>query len=124
MAPTIVVQGRTPVLVVGGAGGARIIMGVVDSVLNVVDFGYDIAHAVDAERTDDPTGTMTIEDARVAPLVLDELVARGHTLKRVGEYDIRPRVQAAGIDPLSGLRSAVSDPRTDYAATAQRFRSR
>ncbi|MEA2124540.1 MAG: gamma-glutamyltranspeptidase / glutathione hydrolase, partial [Solirubrobacteraceae bacterium] len=120
MAPTIVVQGRTPVLVVGGAGGARIIMGVVDSVLNVVDFGYDIAHAVDAERSDDPTGTMTIEDARIDGSVLDELAARGHALKRVGEYDVRPRVQAAGIDPATGVRSGVSDSRTDQAALAQR----
>ena len=124
MAPTIVVQGRTPVLVVGGAGGARIIMGVVDSVLNVIDFGYDIAHAVDAERTDDPTGTMTIEDARIDASVLDELTARGHTLARVGEYDIRPRVQAAGIDPRTGVRSGVSDPRTDQATLAQRYRAR
>jgi gamma-glutamyltranspeptidase/glutathione hydrolase len=124
MASTIVVQGRAPILVVGGAGGARIIMGVVDAVLNTVDFGYGIAQAVDAERTDDPTGTLTIEDARVAPTVLDALAARGHTLKRVGEYDIRPRVQAAGVDPSSGIRRAVSDPRTDQAALVQRFRER
>jgi gamma-glutamyltranspeptidase/glutathione hydrolase len=124
MAPTIVLQGRTPILVVGGAGGARIIMGVVDAVLNTVDFGYGVAQAVDAERTDDPTGTMTIEDARVLPSVLDELAARGHTLKRVGEYDIRPRVQAAGIDPATGIRRAVSDPRTDRAALVQRFPAR
>jgi gamma-glutamyltranspeptidase/glutathione hydrolase len=124
IAPTIVVQGRTPILVVGGAGGARIIMGVVDSVLNVVDFGYDIAHAVDAERSDDPTGTMTIEDARIDASVLDELRARGHTLKPVGEYDIRPRVQAAAIDPRTGIRSGVSDPRTDQATLAQRFQAR
>jgi gamma-glutamyltranspeptidase/glutathione hydrolase len=119
MAPTIVVQGNTPILVTGAAGGARIIMGVVDTVLNVVDFHQDLAHAVDAERTDDPTGTMTIEDARIDGSVLDELAARGHKLKRVGEYDVRPRVQAAGIDPQTGIRSAVSDSRTDYAATAQ-----
>jgi gamma-glutamyltranspeptidase/glutathione hydrolase len=124
MAPTIVVQGRTPVLVVGGAGGARIIMGVVHSVLNTIDFGYDIAHAVDAERTDDPTGTMTIEDARIDASVLDELTRRGHALTRVGEYDIRPRVQAAGIDPATGVRSGVSDPRTDQASLAQRYRAR
>src|SRR3954470_2713532 len=124
IAPTIVVQGRTPVLVVGGAGGARIIMGVVDSVLNVVDFGYDIAHAVDAERTDDPTGTMTIEDARIDASVLDELRARGHVLKPVGEYDIRPRVQAAAIDPRTGVRSGVSDPRTEQATLGQRVSAR
>jgi gamma-glutamyltranspeptidase/glutathione hydrolase len=121
ISPTIVVQGRTPVLVVGGAGGARIIMGVVDSVLNSIDFGYDVAHAVDAERSDDPTGTMTIEDARIDASVLDELTARGHALNRVGEYDIRPRVQAAGIDQATGVRSGVSDPRTDQATLAQRF---
>jgi gamma-glutamyltranspeptidase/glutathione hydrolase len=124
MSPTIVVDGRTPILVTGAAGGARIIMGVVDTVLGVVDVGYGIAEAVDAERTDDPTGTMTIEDVRVGADVLDQLTARGHVLKRVGEYDIRPRVQAAGVDPRTGLRSAVSDSRTDYAALAQRFAPR
>jgi gamma-glutamyltranspeptidase/glutathione hydrolase len=124
MAPTIVVQAGEPVLVTGAAGGARIIMGVVDTVLGVVDFRYDIAHAVDAERTDDPTGTMTIEDARVDPGVLADLEARGHILNRVGEYDIRPRVQAAGVDPRTGVRSAVSDSRTDDAAVAQRRGSR
>jgi gamma-glutamyltranspeptidase/glutathione hydrolase len=60
MAPTIVLRGRTPVLVVGAAGGARIIMGVVQAVIGVVDFGRDIAQAVDAERIDDPIGTRTI----------------------------------------------------------------
>jgi gamma-glutamyltranspeptidase/glutathione hydrolase len=119
MAPTIVLRGRTPVLVVGAAGGARIIMGIAQTVLNVVDFGRDIAHAVDAERIDDPTGTMTIEDRRVAPDVIAALIARGHTLMRVGEYDARPRVQAAGIAVPGGLRSAVSDPRADNGSVAQ-----
>ena len=56
MAPTIVVRGRPPVLVVGAAGGARIIMGVAQAVVNVVDFGQDVAQAIDAERIDDPGG--------------------------------------------------------------------
>ena len=120
MAPTIVLRGRTPVLVLGGAGGARIIMGVTQAVINLADFGYDIAHALDAERIDDPMGTMTIEQARVAPGVLQELTRRGHGLMGVGEYDVRPRIQAAGVDPRSGLRAAVSDPRSDFAALAQR----
>jgi gamma-glutamyltranspeptidase/glutathione hydrolase len=119
MAPTIVLRGRTPVLVVGAAGGARIIMGIVQTVLNVVDFGHDIAHAVDAERIDDPTGTMTIEDRRVAADVIAALIARGHTLMRVGEYDVRPRVQAAGVRLRGGLRAAVSDPRAENGSFAQ-----
>jgi hypothetical protein len=62
---------------------------------------------------------MTVEDARVTPEVIAALVARGHLLTRVGEYDIRPRVQAAGISPRGGLRSAVSDPRADEGSFAQ-----
>ncbi len=109
-----------PLLVVGGAGGARIITGVLDTVINVLDFDYDLAHAVDAERIDDPMGTMTVEDARVAPGVIESLVQRGHVLARAGEYDVRPRGQAAGVSPVSHVRGAVSDPRTEYAALAQR----
>jgi gamma-glutamyltranspeptidase/glutathione hydrolase len=122
IAPTIVARRGVPVLVTGAAGGARIIMGVTDTLINAIDFRQDIAHAVDAERIDDPTGTMTIEDKRIDPAVLDALVARGHKLTRVGEYDIRPRVQAAGVDPITGLRSAVSDSRSQYAAVVQRRR--
>ena len=118
MAPTIVVRGQTPVLVVGGAGGARIIMGVVHAVLNVVEFQQSVARAIDAERIDDPSGTLTIEDARVAPEVIASLLARGHTLTRVGEYDIRPRMQAAGVGP-GGVRSAVSDSRSELGSFAQ-----
>jgi gamma-glutamyltranspeptidase/glutathione hydrolase len=126
MAPTIVVRSGRPALVVGGAGGSRIIMGVAWAVLNAVDFGQDVAHAVDSERLDEhppasgPGNVLTIENARVAPTVLDEMVRRGHVLDRVGEYDARPRVQAAGVDPDTGLRSAVSDSRTDRAALAER----
>jgi gamma-glutamyltranspeptidase/glutathione hydrolase len=126
MAPTIVVRGAQPKLVVGGAGGSRIIMGVAWAVLNTVDFGQDVAHAVDSERMDEhppasgPGNVLTIENARVGPDVLDDLAGRGHVLDRVGEYDIRPRVQAAGVSPDTGIRSAVSDSRTDRAALAER----
>jgi gamma-glutamyltranspeptidase/glutathione hydrolase len=120
MAPTIVLSGQKPVLVAGGAGGARIIMGVLHAIVNVVDFDQDLAHAVDAERSDTPTGEMTIEDTRVDASVLDELVARGHVLERVGEYDDRPRVQAAGVDRATGLRIGVSDSRTEDGTLGQR----
>jgi gamma-glutamyltranspeptidase/glutathione hydrolase len=121
MAPTIVVRDGVPVFVVGAAGGARIIGGVADSIIAFTDYGNDVAHAVDAERIDDQTGKeLVVEETRLAPGVLDDLVGRGHKVTRKGEYDIRPRVQAAGVDPGSGLRSATSDSRTDWAALAQR----
>jgi gamma-glutamyltranspeptidase/glutathione hydrolase len=123
MSPEMVVQGGQPVLVAGGAGGARIIMGVLLQVVNTVDFGLDLAHSVDAERLDDlGTANLNIEDARVDPAQLTALQARGHRLVREGEYGPRPRVQLAGIDRSTGRRVAVSDSRSDQGSLAERVR--
>ncbi|MEA2318182.1 MAG: gamma-glutamyltranspeptidase / glutathione hydrolase [Solirubrobacteraceae bacterium] len=123
MSPEMVVQGGQPVLVAGGAGGARIIMGVLLQVVNTVDFGLDLAHSVDAERLDNlGTANLNIEDARVDPAQLTALQARGHRLVREGEYGPRPRVQLAGIDRSTGRRVAVSDSRSDQGSLAERLR--
>ena len=120
MSPTIVVQAGVPVLATGGAGGSRIIMGALETILDTIDFGQDLPHAVDAERFDDQgSATLEIEDARFDPAVLSALEGMGYTLNRKGEYNIRPRVQLAGIDPRTGLRTAVSDSRSDQGSLAQ-----
>jgi gamma-glutamyltranspeptidase / glutathione hydrolase len=113
ISPTIVVENGEPVLVVGGAGGARIIMGTLFAIINTVDFGLDPARAVDAERLDQqPDGKMALEDGRVSPTVQGELKGRGHKIERRGEYEERPRIQAAGIDRETGERLAATDPRS------------
>ena len=119
MSPTIVVENGEPVLVVGAAGGAQIIMGSLLAVVNTVDFGLDPAAAIDAERIDEQSGTsMTIEQGRVLPQAQAELIARGHELqRREGEYAELPRVQAAGVDPETGERLAATDPRSGEAAS-------
>jgi gamma-glutamyltranspeptidase / glutathione hydrolase len=123
---TIAVERGKPIDVPGGAGGSRIIMGAFFSVFNRIEYGLDLAHAVDAERIDaqnEPKGPLIVEDARIAPAVLSELERRGHALDRKGEYDIRPRVQAAGFRTSEErLKDAVSDPRTDAGSLAQRAR--
>jgi len=121
MSPTIVVEDGRPILVTGGAGGSRIIMGALETIINRVDFGLSLPQAVDAERFDTQgTSTLEIEDARVDPVVLASLQARGWTLTRLGEYGVRPRIQLAGIEPRSGRAAAVSDSRSDRAALGQR----
>jgi len=50
MTPTILTRDGKPVLVLGTPGGARIITTVLQTILNVVDFGMDIQEAVDAPR--------------------------------------------------------------------------
>jgi gamma-glutamyltranspeptidase/glutathione hydrolase len=123
MSPTIVVQIGSPVYLGGGAGGARIIMGVLLGIIDVVDFQADLPHAVDAERFDNlGTGRLSIEETRFDPQVLSDLAARGHTLVAEGEYGPRPRIQLAGIDRDTGLKVAVSDSRSDRGSLAQRGR--
>src|SRR5207247_7568395 len=68
MSPTIVAQAGVPVLATGGAGGSRIIMGALETILDTVDFGQDLPHAVDAERLDDQgSATLETDDARLDP---------------------------------------------------------
>jgi gamma-glutamyltranspeptidase/glutathione hydrolase len=121
MTPAIVVQDGRPVLVTGGAGGVRIIMGVFHAVLDTTEFGMTLAQAADAERVDNQgTRTLEVEDARIDPGVLADLQARGHTLRRLGEYGPRPRVQLAGYDLATRGTAGVSDSRSDRGALAQR----
>ena len=75
----IITKDGQPVAVLGGAGGPRIPMGVIMTGQNVMDFGLDLAHAIDAERLNEPTCcSMTLEDVRVGPETRAELQARGH----------------------------------------------
>jgi gamma-glutamyltranspeptidase / glutathione hydrolase len=124
MSPTIAVERGRPIAVTGGAGGSRIIMGTFFSVFNRIEYGLDLAHAVDAERLDAqqaPAGPILLEDARIDPAVIAELERRGHEFTREGEYGARPRVQAAGYARNRGrLKEAVTDPRSEAGSVAER----
>ena len=50
MSPTIVVKGGVPVLLLGGAGGSRIITAVLQVIVNVVDFGMTVEKALEHPR--------------------------------------------------------------------------
>ena len=50
MSPTIVVKDGKPVLLLGGAGGSRIITAVLQVIVNVVDFGMTIEKALEHPR--------------------------------------------------------------------------
>ena len=50
MTPTVVVKDGKPLLVLGTPGGSRIITVVLETILNVIDYGMSISEAVDAPR--------------------------------------------------------------------------
>jgi gamma-glutamyltranspeptidase/glutathione hydrolase len=120
MSPVILVEAGRPALVAGAPGGLRIPMGVATVISNVVDFGMDPALAVDAARVEaERCCAIELEDARVPDREERELVRRGHTIDRRGEYHplFVPLVQVAGIRP-DGRRFAASDPRYDRGDAA------
>ena len=50
MTPTILTRDGKLFMVVGGPGGGRIISSVLQTILNVIDFGMNVQDAVDAPR--------------------------------------------------------------------------
>ena len=50
MCPTIVLKGNMPFIVIGAPGGTQIVMGVLQAILNIIDFGMSMPEAVAAPR--------------------------------------------------------------------------
>lgn len=114
-------MGGQAVLVTGGGGGPTIPLGVVQSIVNAVDFGMDVAHALDAARLQEPTCcAMKLEKGRVLRAVRNDLTSRGHVLAdNVGEYDSLPSIQAVGTDLRTGEHVGASDPRGQQGTLGQ-----
>ncbi|MGH9674309.1 MAG: gamma-glutamyltransferase [Bryobacteraceae bacterium] len=81
MTPTIVLREGKPYLVLGAPGGSRIITGVLQVFLNVVDFGMNIQEAVDAPRFHHQwmPDRLTLERG-FSPDTVALLEAKGHTV--------------------------------------------
>ncbi|MEO8922411.1 MAG: gamma-glutamyltransferase [Caldimonas sp.] len=80
MSPTIVTKDGKPVMVVGTPGGSRIITAVVQTIINVVDYGMNIQEAVDAPRFHQqwlPDATR-LEPFALSPDTRRILVGMGH----------------------------------------------
>ena len=103
--PTVVLNpaGR-PVLAVGAPGGRRIMSAILQSIVNVIDFGMSVQDAVTAPRTH-CEGPATLAEARLGDTVLGDLAARGHRLQVIDEnYATFSFARPGGIaiDPASG----------------------
>jgi gamma-glutamyltranspeptidase/glutathione hydrolase len=109
MSPTIVLDPKGNVdLVLGAAGGSRIITTVFQELSNAIDFGMDIADAVRAPRfhQQDSPDILFVEPRALAPEVVDALRAMGHESKEVEHLADAP---AVGRD--RGLWEGASEPR-------------
>jgi len=115
--PAIVSRAGEPLLAVGGSGGRRLISGVAQAILNVVDHGDGPQAAVNGLRVHDE-GSGTLVDARVPREARDELARMGHTVIATEETLASAafgRFNAILID-RDGLRGGVSRMRPSMAA--------
>jgi gamma-glutamyltranspeptidase/glutathione hydrolase len=114
MSPAIVLKDGKPVLVTGSPGGSRIISTVLQVIVNVLDYGMDVAAAVAAPRLHHQ---WLPDEVRIERGFADETVA---ALKAKGHRVIEPLGQTSANSiavTANGLLGAP-DPRTRGADAA------
>ena len=113
IAPTIVFKDADPFIVLGAPGATYIAMGILQVILNVIDFGMSITEAVAAPRI---CATSDIIDAvnRIPRYVTREVEATGYTVRRSYRSYHFAGVHAIMID--DGTFSGAADPGRDGAA--------
>ena len=113
MSPTIVLDASGAVdLVLGAAGGSRIISTVFEELSNVIDFGMDPAAAVRAPRfhQQDLPDVLQLETRALPEDVRHGLEAMGHPTK-----DAEHIADAPAIGKSLGLWEGAAEPRRDGA---------
>ena len=108
MAPTIVYRAGQPILALGAPGATRIVTGILQVLLNVIDFGMGIQEAILAPRFDAQGGPIRCQ-ARIPESVCEE-VRRSHPIERLprGHGGIG-LVHGVARDPSTGVLSGGAD---------------
>jgi gamma-glutamyltranspeptidase/glutathione hydrolase len=109
MSPTIVLDPAGQLLlVVGAAGGPRIITATSQVILNVIDHRMSLADAMRAPRLHHQAlpDVLRYEDGGLAPAVSDSLAAMGHSLESTG-----PLANVNGVMRVRGGYAGMTEPR-------------
>ena len=118
MGPTILFKDDRPYVALGGAGGPRIISSVVQTILNIVEFGMTLDQAVAAPRFHCQRDKVTVENG-IRYNTLKALMTIGHRIETKPRNDLFfGGVQAAMSDSAQGVYLGTADPRRDGIALA------
>lgn len=89
MAPTIILQGDRPVLIVGGSGGPRIISATLQTILNVLDFHMSLKGAVESPRIHHQwMPSELVVESKIPPDIRKSLERRGHVVQEKGSLGV------------------------------------
>ena len=113
MAPTIVMKGGEPVLVVGSPGGSRIIGYVAKTIIAHLDWGMDVQEAIDMPHLVNRFGTYDVEEGTSATDLGPALEAMG--------FEVNARGLTSGLHAISiGDRLlGGADPRREGIALGE-----
>ena len=113
LCPTIVFQNDEPYLVIGAPGGTQIAMGVLQAMLNVIDFDMDMQQAVQAPRFSATSDTIDVSN-RIPDYTVRPLREMGYTVQRLPTGFAFALVH--GIQSVRGMMNGGADPGGDGVA--------
>jgi gamma-glutamyltranspeptidase / glutathione hydrolase len=118
MSPTVVTKDGKTIMVLGSPGGSRIITIVVNTLINVVDFGMNIQEAVDAPRIHHQwlPDQITVEPFALSPDTVRILNTMGH---KVVEQIPWGAAEAIFIAPGQVNASTTASSGNDAAASGK-----
>ncbi len=119
ISPLMVVRDGEPVLVLGAAGGARIISAVVQAVLRVVDQGMSLPDALAAARVHPIDGGIAMETSPGigwSPNVVAEIESWGMEVQEVEREGAFGRIHGIWVNGETGEKVGVADPDWEGAA--------
>lgn len=110
MTPTILTKDGKVFMITGSPGGSTIITTVLQSIVNVVDFGMNMQAAVDAPRFHHQwlPDQISFHQGYLTPDVRAALEARGHKLVEAPGWGAD---EAILIDPVTGMIEGANDVR-------------
>jgi gamma-glutamyltranspeptidase/glutathione hydrolase len=115
MAPSIVFKNGKPFFVVGAPGGTYITPGILQAILNVVDFGMSAIEAISAPRFCATSDTIWLTN-RILRSAERDLISRGYPVKRSPMTYYFAGVH--GIRIVDGRCDGAADPGRDGMALA------
>ncbi|MFC1885664.1 gamma-glutamyltransferase [Thermodesulfobacteriota bacterium] len=113
MSPTIVFKGDDPYIIIGAPGGTFITMGILQGILNVIDFNMTMFEAVSAPRFTANSNTIDVSN-RIPCFITDELEKQGYPIAR--NYLSYAFSGVHGIRIKDGVLDGGADPGRDGMA--------
>lgn len=113
MAPTIVLRGGVPVLVLGSPGGSRIIPFVANTLVAMLDWGMGPAQAVAMPHMLNRFGTFELEQGTAAETMAGPLQALGYQVKIA---PLNSGLHVIARSPDGGAWLGAADPRREGQA--------